>query len=113
MINIRHDNFKGNIVMIDVNQAIKEMKQNKIGHVYLLLGEELFFIEQFKKAIQSSLRDKVYDEINHFDLLETPIQEVVFDAETLPFLSEHKLIFVSNPSFLLTKAKHSPIEHEL
>src|SRR5690625_2972115 len=99
--------------MIDTDQAIKQMKQNKVANVYLLLGEEMFFIEQFKKAIQLALKDQVYDEINHFDLLETPIQEVVFDAETLPFLSEHKLIFVSNPSFLLNKPKHSSIDHDI
>ncbi len=99
--------------MIDVNYALKKLKQNKIDNVYLLLGEEYYLIDRFKQSIEKRLRDKVFDEITHYDLRDTPIQEIVFDAETLPFFSEHKLIFVSNPIFLQSKPEKVSIQHDL
>src|SRR5690625_6347330 len=53
------------------------------------------------------------ENISTYDLEETPIQEVVADAETYPFFGEKKLIYAMNPTFLSTKHKKLPFEHDL
>ena len=49
-----------------------------------------------------------------FDLEETAVETVIEEADTLPFLQDHKLIIASNASFLSGQdKKRNEVEHNL
>jgi len=99
--------------MIDVIKVLKKMKHGTIDNVYILQGTEQYFIEQFKNGLENLLKEKVNDEVFSYDLREIPVQDVVHDAETIPFFNEHKLIYVNHPIFLKPKPDKLPFVHDL
>lgn len=99
--------------MEKVQQTVKKLNKGQIASVYVLQGTEQYFIEQAKKAIQHALQNRVNDDVVTIDLLETSIQEVIMDAETIPFFNEHRLLFVYHPYFLTSKVERTPVKHDV
>ncbi|SFA70009.1 DNA polymerase III, delta subunit [Lentibacillus halodurans] len=94
--------------------VLQQVKQKQIAPVYLLYGTESYFIQNITKHITKSVLAGETDEnLSVYDLEETPIQEVITDAETYPFFGGTKLIIADNPSFLKTKPEKLPFEHNL
>lgn len=93
--------------------VLNRIKKADLSSVYLLQGTEDYFIEQLKSNIIKQLGDNVREETHFYDLAETSIQEVIINAETLPFLSEKKLIFAYNPVFLKAKHEKLPFIHDV
>lgn len=93
-------------------KILQEIKQKKFAPLYLFYGVESFLMEEtcqwFKKQLNVDA-----DSLSGvtFDLTETPIQELVLEAETLPFLSERRLIIGRNAEFLSTSK--SKVPHQL
>ncbi|MFD1038540.1 DNA polymerase III subunit delta [Virgibacillus byunsanensis] len=96
-------------------EVLQKVKKKQISPVYLIYGTESFFIQNLKKQITKQLLPKKEDmeNLSVFDLEETPIQEVIADAETYPFFGEKKLIIANNPTFLKAKPDKLPFEHDL
>lgn len=92
---------------------LKQIKQGNIAPVYLLYGTESYFIEKIKQAIIDRLLPVIGDELMTYDLEITSIQEVIADAETIPFFNEQKLLIVHNPLFLLTTNKRVSVQHDI
>lgn len=98
--------------MISYQEAMEKLKKEDLAAIYLLLGTEYYFIEQFKLSLLNLLGEE-REAVNEYDLRETPIQDIIMDLETLPFFSEKNVSFVENPSFLLAKAEKTSVEHQL
>ncbi|SIS36783.1 DNA polymerase III subunit delta [Salimicrobium flavidum] len=86
-----------------------------MGEIYVLYGEEQYLIQQEKEKIVRKVTTKEEREFNYstFNLEDTPIEDVIADAETLPFLGDNKLIVAENPVFLLSKPPKTEIEHDV
>ncbi|GAB3795269.1 DNA polymerase III subunit delta [Virgibacillus kimchii] len=93
--------------------VIKQLKNKQISPVYLVYGSESYFIQQFKTVITDTVLGENKDELAVYDLEETPVQEVIRDAETFPFFEERKLIIAMNPTFLKAKPVTLDFEHDL
>lgn len=94
--------------------VIKQVKNKQISPVYLLYGSDTYFIQNLKKHITKSvLSADEQENAASYDLEETPIQEVIADAETYPFFGEKNLIIANNPTFLKAKPDKLPFEHDL
>ncbi|WLR46211.1 DNA polymerase III subunit delta [Halobacillus litoralis] len=86
----------------------------KQSQVYLLYGEESYLIQEHKnKIIEKTLKkeDREFN-ISQYDLEETPIEDVITDAETFPFLGEGKVVIANHPVFLKAKPDKLPFEHD-
>ncbi|WP_067727359.1 DNA polymerase III subunit delta [Oceanobacillus damuensis] len=92
--------------------VMKQLKKNNIDQVYLAYGTESFFLQNIKKEVMKRVLDGDEDNLSVYDLEETPIQEVIADAETYPFFGDRKLIIASNPGFLKAKPDKLPFEHD-
>src|SRR5699024_4864426 len=99
--------------MKSVMDVLNNIKQGQLKNVYVLLGSEQYFIQQFKNGITQLLKEKVNDDIFTYDLMETSIQSVINDAETLPFFNDHKLIFAYHPYFITAEKITTPVNHDL
>ena len=71
-------------------------KQEKIYPVYLLYGKENYLKEDILKKLRNRLIDPAYRELNYkvFYGEKLSINEVINDLETLPLMSEHKLVVI-------------------
>lgn len=99
--------------MKDVLKVLQKLKQGSVENIYMLHGTEHYFMEQFKQGLERTLKEKINEDIFSYDLREIPIQNVVHDAETIPFFNEHKLIYVNNPIFFKVKQEKLPLTHDL
>lgn len=95
-------------------KVLEQIKNHHIPPVLLLYGTETYFIQNIQNKLFESMKEESGDEnISTYDLEETPIQEVIADAETYPFFGGKKLIYAINPTFLSTKHTKLPFEHDL
>ncbi len=71
-------------------------KQEKIYPVYLFYGKENYLKEDILKKLRNRLIDPAYRELNYkiFYGEKLFINEVINDLETLPLISEHKLVVI-------------------
>lgn len=83
-----------------VNAVWKSISKGKIEPVYLLTGVEQQLIDTTIKRLIKALPDIEAAAVIRFDLEETPIEAVIEEADTLPFLEERKLIIANNATFL-------------
>lgn len=106
--------YRIGVISMTYAKVLQQVKKKQIEPVYLLYGTESYFIQNITKHITKAvLPDESYDNLSTYDLEETPIQEVIADAETYPFFGEKKLIIASNPTFLKAKPDKLLFEHDL
>lgn len=98
---------------MSLNETLQKLKKGNIEPVYLLHGTERYFVEQIKNSLSQGIAEEMEGDATSYDLTETPVQEVLRDAETIPFFAERKLIFANNPVFLKTKPDSLPFVHEM
>ncbi|ALC89876.1 DNA polymerase III subunit delta [Bacillus sp. FJAT-18017] len=92
----------------------KKIKKKNFSPVYLLYGTEAFLMKETGQLLlEHILGDDRDFNFSNYDLEETPIEEVIEDAETLPFLGEKKVVFAHNPYFLSSEKQKEKIAHNL
>ncbi|WP_281975942.1 DNA polymerase III subunit delta [Halobacillus litoralis] len=87
----------------------------KQSQVYLLYGEESYLIQENKNRIIKQTLKKEDREFNvsQYDLEEVPVEDVVTDAETFPFLGDGKVVIAFHPVFLKAKPDKLSFEHDV
>ncbi|PAF19632.1 DNA polymerase III subunit delta [Terribacillus saccharophilus] len=93
--------------------ALKAIKKKDFSPIYLLYGTESYFMQDIKEKIEKQFALSDGTNVSVYDLEETPIQEVIADAEEYPFFSEQKLILAYHPFFLKAKPDKSAVDHRL
>lgn len=94
-------------------QVINQLNQGQIEPIYLLYGTETYFIQQIRSKLREIILKNDEDQISHYDLEETPIEEVIQDVETYPFFGEKKLVIADRASFLQSRPPALPFKHQL
>ena len=100
---------------MDAKAAAKAVKQGDIAPVYLLYGSEKYQMNEFAALLESQLLSKEDRDfaLIHMDLGESPIQAVVEEAETVPFMVPRKLIFVRDSSVFTAGKDNAKVEHKI
>lgn len=92
----------------------QDFKKGNFAPVYLLVGEESYFVDETIKQLKTALSKEEEAEVMTFDLNEQPIDYVIDEADTIPFFTERKLIIAKNASFLkATEKGKEKIEHDV
>lgn len=100
---------------MDAKAAAKDIRQGKISPLYVLYGSEKFRMNEFAAFLEDHLiakEDRDFAVIP-FDLSETPVQAVVEEAETVPFMVERKLLLVRDNSLFTAGKDNAKIEHRV
>lgn len=96
------------------NVIWKKIASGKIDPVYLLTGVEHHIFDSTIERLKKALPEIDEASIIRMDLTELPVEAVIEEADTLPFLEDHKLIIATNASFLSGQdKKRSDVEHNL
>ncbi|SMG12016.1 DNA polymerase III, delta subunit [Paenibacillus aquistagni] len=86
------------VPLVDVKDALKEIKRGEPRSLYVLYGTEKYRLQEFvSELINRTVPEENRDlAITKMDTSETAIEQVVEEAETMPFLVERKLILVKD-----------------
>ena len=96
------------------NAIWKKITAGEIDPVYLLTGLEQHVLDTTISRLKKSLSVIDDTSVIRFDLEETPIEIVLEEADTLPFLEDRKLIIAGNASFLTAQDKgREKVTHNL
>lgn len=101
--------------MKNIQQELANIRQGNFSSVYLVLGEERYFIERIRETLIENVLDEEAIDLNFssFDMKENTISDVLFEAASFPFFGDRKLIFVQDPFFLTGKKVRNAPEHHL
>lgn len=99
---------------MDVKSATKAIRNGDTAPIYVLYGTEKYQIQQFTDMLKEQVIEEEHRDfaIVPYDLSETPVEVVIEEAETVPFLVPRKLIIVRDAN-LFTAGKDSKIEHQV
>ncbi len=100
---------------MDYRKALTDIKKGNVKPIYVCYGKESYMMQQFMRNITDVLVDKELQEfaVSRFDLNDTPLETVLEDAETLPFMAERKLIIAQRASFFTGAKESSKLEHHI
>ncbi|AEI42695.1 DNA polymerase III subunit delta [Paenibacillus mucilaginosus] len=100
---------------MDYKTAVKRIGRGEIAPIYVCYGGETYLIQE----LISRLTDKLVEPehrafaVTRYDLAETPVESVIEEAETLPFMVPRKLVVASNALFLTGAKESNKVEHRL
>lgn len=97
---------------LSVQADLQKIRKEKLQPCYLVLGTEKFLQDQVREEILKKIQVDSKDDLNFlsFDMENASLDEVVSEAETLPFFGEQRLVFVENPYFLTGEKVNNGIE---
>lgn len=99
----------------DYVKAAREIKNGNLHPVYVFYGQETYLTEECMRLIENRIIDEASRDFNYsvYDLSEVPIEQVLQDAETLPFMGEKRLIIAKEAAFLTGSRGSLKVEHHL
>lgn len=78
----------------------EDIKKGEFRQVYLLYGEEDYLKNQYKNRLKKAiLQDDDTMNFSSYEGKGIPVQEIIDQAETMPFFAERRLILVENSGF--------------
>ncbi|SFB86780.1 DNA polymerase III, delta subunit [Alkalibacterium subtropicum] len=99
--------------MKTVLKQIDKIKKGQLKPVYAVTGTERMLIEEVTTSLTDTIRSGQEDDMNimHFDLNETSIDDVIYEAESFPFFGGQKLIFIHSSYIFTGKKVSSAVKH--
>lgn len=100
---------------MQARDAMKEIRAGRIAPVYAAFGKDRYRMGQFSSMLADKLLAPDERELGmvRFDTSETALEEIVAEAETLPFFVSRKLIVVRDSAVLCAAAKENgKLEHK-
>lgn len=80
-----------------MQQLTQDIKNETYKPVYLLYGEEAYLRLQYKNKLKAALSPDSDDmNYSYYEGKDTNIPEIIDQAETLPFFSDRRVIFLEN-----------------
>ncbi|EEV50571.1 DNA polymerase III subunit delta [Enterococcus faecium 1,141,733] len=97
---------------MSIQAELQKIRKEKLASCYLILGTEKFLQDQVRAEIVKKIKLEGEDDLNFlsFDMENASLEEVVAEAETLPFFGDQRLVFVENPYFLTGEKVNNGIE---
>ena len=82
----------------------EDLKTGSFRHIYLLYGDEDYLLQQYKNKLVSALCDEG-DTFNfaRYEGKDVPVREVIDLCETMPFLSDRRVILFEDTGFFKNK----------
>lgn len=98
----------------DANQRLQEAAAGRVQPIYVCYGTETYRLERFVEALTDALlpADAREFSFSKYDLSQTPLAEVLDDAETGSFFSERKVILAEEALFLTGARPVSKVDHD-
>ena len=79
-----------------MQRILSHVKENKFQQVYLLFGEERYLKKQYADKLHHALAGTDEMNVHHYEGKDVPLSEIIDLAETMPFLAERRVIFLTD-----------------
>lgn len=98
---------------MESRQAFRELREGKTRPFYVCYGTETYLMNEFAERLTERLTEPEHRDmaIVRFDTAETPLDAVIDEAETLPFLVPHKIVLVRDSVLFASGKESAKIEH--
>jgi DNA polymerase-3 subunit delta len=98
---------------MDAKQAFRLIKQGSISPIYVCHGTESYLMNEYIERLLEHLAGPEHREmaVVRFDTGETPLDSIIEEAETLPFLVPSKIVLVRDSVLFASGKESSRIEH--
>ena len=92
---------KGSSSYTEFNNLMEQLEKNQIAPVYLLHGEEYYFLEQLITKIEEVVIDKATASFNHhvFYGKETQVSDIVNIARRFPMMADKQLVIFKEAQY--------------
>jgi len=100
--------------MSEAAAALKRAKSGDVQPVYLCWGRETYLMERLIEAVIERMAGAGEREfaVQTYSMLDTPLDAILDDAETAPFLVPHKVIVVRDAHLFTGAPVRSKAEHD-
>ncbi|MCP1309060.1 DNA polymerase III subunit delta [Paenibacillus tyrfis] len=100
---------------MDYKTAMKHISKGQFKPVYIAYGAESYLIQELIARLTDKLIEPEHKAfaVSRYDLAETPVDAVIEEAETLPFMVPSKLVVATNALFLTGAKESGKVEHSL
>ena len=88
-------------------------KKGELAPVYLLVGEESYFIDETIKRLKEAMGPEEDLEMSTFDLEEVPVDAVMDEADTIPFSQNVSLLLLKCFVLKATEKGKEKIDHDV
>ncbi|ARJ71292.1 DNA polymerase III subunit delta [Latilactobacillus sakei] len=97
-----------------IEQLQKELQQNQLATIYLVLGQESALIEKARQLFKHYLPEEERTmNFASYDLATTDVANALDDAESAPFFGERRIVFMQNPYFLTGEKVKNKLDQDL
>lgn len=98
---------------MEARQAFRDIQQGKIAPLYVCYGTESYLMNEFTERLVEKLTEPEHRDmaVIRFDTGETPLDGIIEEAETLPFLVPSKIIFVRDSVLFASGKESARVEH--
>lgn len=87
----------------------EDIKNQEFKRVYLLFGEEEYLKQQYKSRLKKALAPEEEDmNYSYFEGKKTEPREVIGLAETMPFFTDRRVIFLEDTGFFKNQCQDLP-----
>ncbi|PYI51860.1 DNA polymerase III subunit delta [Paenibacillus flagellatus] len=99
---------------MDYKSAARDVGKGQVSPVYVCYGTETYLLKEFIAFLTQKLIEPEYREfaVSKYDLAETPLDVVLEDAQTLPFMAPKKLVIADNATFFTGAKDGGKIDHQ-
>lgn len=96
-------------------EIAKQIQQGKWRPFYVLCGTETFLMEEMIAHMKTHALRDADDTYNYsaLDLEQVPVESLVQEAETLPFIGEKRLVVGRNAWFLTGSTGRAEVKHDV
>lgn len=100
---------------MDYKTAVKQIQKGQYAPVYVCYGSETYLIQELIDKLTDKLIEPEHRAfaVSKYDLAETPVEAVIEEAETLPFIVPRKVVIASGAAFLTGAKESGKVEHKL
>lgn len=100
---------------MDYKQAAREWSQGTFRPVYVLYGSESYVMGEWLDLLTRTFLDPETRDfaLSKYDFGSTPLETVLEDAQTPPFLASRKLVIAQGAYFLTGSRDPSKVEHRI
>ncbi|SHE90816.1 DNA polymerase III subunit delta [Alkalibacter saccharofermentans] len=81
---------------MNYKELLKDIKDNNIGELYLVYGEEYLLSSMMVKNLKKALVDESFEQFNYhkIDDKNTTADDIISQCETMPFMSEKRMVLI-------------------
>lgn len=97
-----------------VNDLFKNIENNEVNPLYLVLGKQEYLINEIKKHFVNLIPEEEKTmNFASYDMESQNVATAIGDAMSLPFFGEKRLVIINHPYFLTGERSKANIDHDI